>query len=127
MSAHFKGDVHFASPKNNDRVAWITKQMGFLQRFGVNFTLRLEGFSQLIQIDFVVLHLIARCKSLTTHKWQAAIKGQVAALTIHMSTLARARAFSLGTATGSFALPGGNTTPNTFSILFRARIGHKIV
>src|SRR6266540_4290108 len=100
--------------------------MSFLQRFGVDFTLSFEGFGQLIQIDFVVLHLISRRKALTTHKGQATIEWQVATLTIHISTLARARPLTFGTATSSFTLSRGNTTPNALSILFGARIGHKI-
>jgi hypothetical protein len=44
-----------------------------------------------------------------------------------MAAFTGARTGALGTATGSFTLPGGNTASDTFSVLLRPSIGYKIV
>src|SRR5215211_4282144 len=100
--------------------------MDILQRFGVDFRVGLEGLGQLIQIHFIVVYLIARGESLTTHERQAAIERKITTLAIQVSTFARARTLTLGTATSSLTLSGGNTASDAFSILFGALIGHKI-
>src|SRR5512146_494884 len=100
MSTHLEGNLHFATPQNDNRVTRVAQQMSFLQRVRIDFRIRLEGFGQLIQINFVVFDLIARRKALTTHKWQAAIERQVATLTIDFSAFARARSLTLGSAAG---------------------------
>jgi hypothetical protein len=101
--------------------------MSVLQCFRSNLGIGLEGFGQLVQIDFVIFHLVARGKSLAAHEWQAAVERQVAALAIQVTTFAGACALALGTTTGSLTLPSGNPTANAFLVLFGALIGHKIV
>src|ERR1051325_5000098 len=101
--------------------------MSILQCLRIYFRITLEGFSQLIQIHFVVFNLIARGKSLTTHERQTAIKRQITTLAIEVSTLTRASTFTFCPPTASFPLPSRNTASDAFSILFGARIGHKIV
>src|SRR5512145_772938 len=112
MSTHFEGNLHFAASQNDNRVARVAQQTSFQERVGVDLRIRFEGFGQLIQINFVVFHLIARCKTLTAHKWQAAVERQVAALAVHFSALTRARSLTFGTAAGSLALPRGDATPH---------------
>src|SRR5512143_944928 len=101
--------------------------MSVLQCFWIHFRISLEGFGELIQIHFVVLNLIARGESLTTHEGQTSIKRQVTALAIDFSAFARACALTFGTTTSGFTLSSRNTASHAFSILFGARIGHEIV
>ncbi len=93
---------------------------------GVDFAARAE-IRKLVQVDFVVLHAVERCKTLTTHKRQAAVERQVAALVIQADASASASALSFGTTTGSLALSGGNTAANSLAIFFRAIVRLEIV
>src|SRR5688572_9809902 len=101
--------------------------MSFLQSLRCNFSIALERLGQLIEVDFIIGHLISRRESLTPHKWQTPIERQVAPLTICLTTGARTRAFTFSTATGRLALTSRNAASDAFSILFGALVGHKIV
>src|SRR5688572_22410664 len=102
MSMYFERDTDIATPKDDNRVAFVAQQANTTQRLRGYFGIGFESSGQLIEVHFIKYHLERRREALTTHKGQAAIERQVATLTIQVTALTRASARSLGTTSGCF-------------------------